>query len=188
MVQDTGRKQRRVPAWGPKAAEHLKGFQKSWGAGDGIKQAAGSSGHQIVYKVGKLAGWKFEPWQAVRWANNIEKFAKAGALVLPVALEAYAVVSDERQEVRVMKEKLRRRNALVGRVLAQCDDISRSALAQVRMELDAEFDAAVREIDSVTESVRANHALRSDLNRDIGAIQSEAIAMLDRLGESASDG
>ena len=87
-----------------------------------------------------------------------------------------------------MKEKLRRRNALVGRVLAQCDDLSRSALAQVRMELDAEFDAAVREIDSVNESVRANQALRGDLNRDIGAIQSEAIAMLDRLGESASDG
>ena len=87
-----------------------------------------------------------------------------------------------------MKEKLRRRNALVGRVLAQCDSISRSALAQVRMELDAEFDAAVREIDSVNESVRANQALRGDLNRDIGAIQSEAIAMLDRLGESTNDG
>ena len=188
MVQDTGRKQRRVPAWAPKAAEHLKGFQKSWGAGDGIKQAAGSSGHQIVYKVGKLAGWKFEPWQAVRWANNIGKFAKAGALVLPVALEAYAVVSDERQEVRAAKEKLRRRNALVGRVLARCDDILRSTLAQVRMELDAEFDAAVREIDSVNASVRANQALRSDLTHDIGAIQSEAIEMLDRLGEPFVDG
>lgn len=188
IVQDPGRKQRRVPAWAPKAAEHLKGFQKSWGAGDGIKQAAGSSGHQIVYKVGKLAGWKFEPWQAVRWANNIGKFAKAGTLVLPVALEAYAVVGDERQEVRAAKEKLRRRNALVGRVLARCDDISRSTLAQVRMELDAEFDAAVREIDSVNASVRANQALRSGLTRDIGAIQSEAIEMLDRLGEPAGDG
>jgi len=187
LLRDTDRKQRRLPDWGPKAAKHLKGFQKSWGAGDGIKQAAGSSGHQIVYKVGKLAGWKFEPWQAVRWANNIGKFAKAGALVLPVALEAYAVVSDERQEVRAMKEKLRRRNALIGRILAQCDDISRSALAQVRTELDAEFDAAVRDIDSVNESVRANQSLRSHLNRGIGAIQSEAIAMLDRLGEPAGD-
>lgn len=178
-----GHKQRRVPAWGPRAAEHLKDFQKGWDAGDGVKQAAGSRGHQIVYKLGKLAGWKFEPWQAVRWANNIGKFAKAGALVLPVALEAYAVVSDERQEARVMKEKLRRRKALVGKVLAKCDEISRSTLAQVRMELDAEFGAAVREIDSVNESVRANHSLRSDLYRDIGVIQSEAIAMLDRLGE-----
>ncbi|GAA4750823.1 GTPase domain-containing protein [Gordonia alkaliphila] len=185
MVHDTGRKQRRRPTWGPKAAEHLKGFQKAWGAGDGLKQAAGSSGHQIVYKVGKLAGWNFEPWQAVRWANNIGKFAKAGAFVLPVALEAYAVVSDEREEVRVAKEKLRRRNALVGRVLARCDDIAWSTLTQVRMELDAEFDAAVREIDNVNASVRANQTLRSDLTRDLGAIQSEAIEMLDRLGETS---
>lgn len=180
-VQDTGRKPRRVPAWGAKAAEHLKGFQKSWGAGDGIKQAAGSSGHQIVYKVGKLAGWKFEPWQAVRWANNIGRFVKAGALVLPVALEAYAVVSDERQEVRAAKEKLRRRSALVGRVLARVDDISRSTLTQVRMELDSEFDRAVREIDGVTGSVRANQSLRSTLSREISAVQSQALEMLDQL-------
>lgn len=183
VMRNAGSRQRRMPVWGPKAAEYLKSFQESWGAGDGIKQAAGSSGHQIVYKVGKLAGWKFEPWQAVSWANNIGKLAKAGAFVLPVASEAYAVFSDERQEVRVAKEKLRRRNAMVSRVLASCDDISRSTIVQVRRELDAEFDAAVREIDSVNASVRANQALSSSLTRDIGAIQSEAIEMLDRLVE-----
>lgn len=115
-----------------------------------MSQAAGSRGHEIVYKVGKLAGWKFEPWQAVRWANIIGKFAEAGSLVLPVALAAYAVVSEERQEVRAAKEKLRRRNALVGRVLAQCDNISRTALVQIRAELDAEFSKALREIDDST--------------------------------------
>lgn len=187
LAPEPGQKPRRAPDWGPKAAEHLKTFQKSWGAGDGVKQAAGSSGHQIVYKVGKLAGWKFEPWQAVRWADKIGKFAKAGAFVLPVALEAYAVVNEERQELRAAKEKHRRRNALVGRVLAQCDDISRSTLSQVRIEIDAEFDAAVREIDSVNASVRENQALRSDLSRDIGAIQLEAAAMLDRLGMPSAD-
>jgi signal recognition particle receptor subunit beta len=181
FVRGPGHTQRQVPVWGPRAAEHLKNFHKSWGAGEGVKQAAGSSGHQIVYKVGKLAGWKFEPWQAVRWANNIGKFARAGAFILPVALEAYAVVSDERQEVKVAKEKLRRRNALIGRVLAQCDDISRSALAQVRAELDVEFSAALREIDEVNQSVRDSQVLRSDLSRDIGVIQIEAQLMLDRL-------
>lgn len=181
LVGESGRKQRQVPAWGAKAAEHLKNFHKGWGAGTGVKQAAGSSGHQIVYKVGKLVRWKFEPWQAVRWANNIGKFAKAGAFVLPVALEAYAVVSEERQDLRVAKEKLRRRSALVGRVLTQCDDISRSALAQVRAEVDAEFGAALREIDEVNASVRDNQTFRSDLSRDISAIQLEAQSMLDRL-------
>ena len=184
-VHKSGQKQVRVPAWGPKAAEHLKSFQQAWGAGEGIKQAAGSKGHEIVYKVGKLAGWKFQSWQAVRWANNIGKFAKAGALVLPVALEAYAVVSDERQEVRASKEKLRRRNALVGRVLAQCDNMARTALAQVRADLDAEFGEALREIDAVNKSVHDNQTLRSGLDRDLSAVQAEAHSMLDRLGVPA---
>ena len=185
LKRSPARKQGRAPAWGPRAAEHLRNFQKGWGAGDGVKQAVGSNGHQIVYKVGKLAGWKFEPWQAVRWANNVGKFAKAGACVLPVALEAYAVVSDERQEVRAAKERQRRRNALVGRVLAQCEAISRSALAQVHTELDAEFNKALDEIDEVNRSVRDNQAFRSDLDRDLSAIQLEAQAMLDRLGVPA---
>jgi len=186
LVRRPGRKQPRVPAWGPKATEHLKDFQKLWGAGDGIKNSAGSAGHKIVYKLGKkVFKIKFESWQAVRWADNIGKVAKAGGVVVPVALEAYAVVSEERQEVRAAKEKMRRRNALVGRVLAQCDDISRTTLIQVRGELDAEFGKALRAIDEVNRSVRDARAFRTDLDREISAIQVEAQSMLDQLGVPA---
>lgn len=185
LVHKPGQKQVRVPAWGPKAADHLKKFQQNWGAGDGIKRAAGSKGHQIVYNVGKRAGIKFKPYQAVRWANNIGKVAKVGSVVLPVALEAYAVAREERQEEAATKEKVRRRNALIGGVLAQCDDIARTTLTQVRSELDAEFGAALREIDEVNQSVRDNQTFRSDLDRDISSIQAEAHSMLDRLGVPA---
>lgn len=186
VVRKPGQKQKlRVPAWGPKATDHLKKFQQGWGAGDGIKQAAGSKGHKIVYNAGKRAGIKFKPYQAVRWANNIGKVAKVGSVVLPVALEAYSVVKEERQEEAATKEKMRRRNALIGGVLAQCDDITRTLLTQVRGELDAEFGAALREIDEVTQSVRDNQAFRSDLDREISAIQVQAQSMLDRLGVPA---
>ncbi|MGW5460113.1 LeoA/HP0731 family dynamin-like GTPase [Streptomyces sp. NPDC003996] len=185
LVRQPGRKQPRVPAWGPKFTEHLKAFQKLWGAGDGIKNSAGSAGHKIVYEAGKLVDIKFKPYQAVRWANNIGKGAKIGGAVLPVALEAYAVVKEERQEVRAAKEKMRRRNALVGRVLAQCDDISRKTLIQVRLELDGEFGKALRAIDEVNRSVRDARAFRTDLDREISAIQVEAQSMLDQLGAPA---
>lgn len=185
LVRQPGRKQPRVPAWGPKLTEHLKDFQKVWGAGDGIKNSAGSAGHKIVYKAGKLVDIKFKPYQAVRWANNIGKVAKIGGAVLPVALEAYAVVKEERQEVRAAKEKMRRRNALVGRVLAQCDDISRKTLIQARLELDGEFGKALRAIDEVNRSVRDARAFRTDLDREISAIQVEAQSMLDQLGVPA---
>ncbi|MET7983155.1 GTPase [Streptomyces sp. NPDC005281] len=185
LVRQSGRKQPRVPAWGPKSIEHLKAFQKVWGAGDGIKKSAGSAGHKIVYEAGKFVDMKFKPYQAVRWANNIGKVAKVGGAVLPVALEAYAVVKEERQEVRAAKEKIRRRNALAGRVLAQCDDISRKMLIQVRLELDGEFGNALRAIDEVNRSVRDARAFRTDLDREISAIQVEAQSMLDQLGAPA---
>ena len=182
LARQPGRKQPRVPAWGPKATEHLKDFQKVWGAGDGVKNSAGTAGHNIVYKAGRLLGKKFEPWQAVRWANNLGKIAKVGGVVLPVALEAYAVVKEERQEVWAAKEKMRRRNGLVGRILAQCDDISWTALVQVRGGLDTEFGEALRAIDEVNRSVREARAFRTDLEREISAIQGEAQSMLDQLG------
>jgi hypothetical protein len=182
VVRKPGQKQKpRVPVWGPKATDHLKKFQQGWGAGDGIKQAAGSKGHKIVYNAGKRVGINFKPYQAVRWANNIGKVARVGSVILPVALEAYSVVKEERQEEAATKEKIRRRNALIGGVLAQCDDIARATLTQVRGELDAEFGAALREIDEVNQSVRDNQALRTDLDREICAIQVEAQSMLDRL-------
>lgn len=185
LARGPSQKQLRLFAWAPKVADHLKKFRTGWGAGDGVKLAAGSKGHQIVYKVGKLARWKFEPWQAVRWANNIGKVAKAGTVFLPVALEGYAVVSDERQELRAIKEKVRRRNALVGRVLVKCDEISKSTLGEVRAELEAEFGEALRGIDDANKSVRDNQASRSELEHDIRAIQVEAESMLDQLGVPA---
>ena len=182
MARQSGGKRSRVPAWSPKVTEHLKKFQQGWGAGEGIKQAAGSKGHQIVYKAGKRIGIKFKPYQAVRWADNIGKVAKVGGVVLPVALEAYAVVKEERQEEAATKEKVRRRSAVVGGVLAQCDDISKTTLTQVRGELDAEFGEALFAIDELNRSVRDAQALRTDLDREISAIQIDAQTMLDQLG------
>jgi hypothetical protein len=182
LARQPTRKQPRVPGWGPKAAEHLKDFQKAWGAGDGIKNSAGSAGHKIVYKAGKHLNIKFKPYQAARWADNIGKVAKFGGAVLPAANEVYAVVKEERQEERAAKEKVRRRNARVGHVLAWCDEITGATLIPVRGELDAEFGAALRAIDEVNQSVRDARAFRTDLDRGISAIQIEAQSMLDQLG------
>ena len=79
------------------------------------------------------------------------------------------------------KQKLRRRRALVGAVLAQCEVISGATLAKVRGEFAAAFDAAVREIDDMHEVILAGQASRSDLDRELASVQREAHSMLDRL-------
>ncbi|WP_062312165.1 GTPase domain-containing protein [Demequina rhizosphaerae] len=174
-----------LPNWAPKAADHLKNFQKNWGAGDGVRQAAGSPGHKIVYGVGKHLGVKFKPYQAVRMANKIGQVAKYGSIAIPVALEAYSILQEERAETAAIKEQMRRRNAIIGGVLAQCDSIATDILTHVRGELEAGFGGAVREIDAVNQTVRDNQAYRSELNSALIAVQSEAQSMLDRLGVAA---
>ena len=69
---------------------YLKQFNKFWGAGDGVKAAAGSNGHQVVLKVGHAFGKKFKPWEAVKTANTIGKVAKVGGVAIAVGLEATA--------------------------------------------------------------------------------------------------
>ncbi|WP_088285195.1 GTPase domain-containing protein [Kineosporia sp. A_224] len=182
----TRQKPVRLPPWAPKVTEHLKKFQRTWGAGDGVRASAGSTGHQIVYNVGKRVGVKFKPYQAVRWADNIGKVARYGNLVLPVALEVHAILQEERGEEAAAKEKFRRRRALVGAVLAQCEVISGATLAQVRGEFATAFDAAVREIDEMHEVIRAVQASRSDLDRELASVQREAHSMLDRLEAPAA--
>lgn len=169
------------PAWGSGVADHLNKFQKLWGAGNGVKASSGSKGHEIVYNVGKRVGVKFRPYQAVRWADKIGKAAKVSGAALPVAIELYTVVREDRQEAAALKAKLRRRSALVGQVLKQCDDIIGLMRGQVRRELDSQFGEAVREIDEACASIRDDQALRSELQRAVSGIQTEAEAMLDRL-------
>ncbi len=76
---------------------------------------------------------------------------------------------------------MRRRSSLIGRVLVQCDDISAQALAEVRGDLDAAFGEELRKIDEVSRSVHDARALRTNLDRDIRAIQVEAESMLEQL-------
>ena len=172
---------RSAAAWAPKFAKHLEGFQKAWGAGGSLKEAAGTPGHQIVYKAGKVFGKKFEPWQAVKWANNVGKVAKGASFILPVALEVHAVWSEERQEIRELKSKMRRRADLVGRVLAQSDEIAEGILSGVRREIDVEFQAALAQIDEIADDVRSTRPTRGDAESQLELIRDQAHARLTQL-------
>ena len=62
-----------APIWAGDLTKYIKQFDKFWGAGDGVKAAAGSNGHKVVLKVGHAFGKKFKPWEAVKAADKIGK-------------------------------------------------------------------------------------------------------------------
>lgn len=171
----------------PDFVRHLKKFHETWGAGDGVKAAVGTPGHRIVYGLGKKVGYKFRPYEAVSLANNVGKVARIGTVALPIAMEAYDIIREEREEEARFADNVRRRNRIVGRILAQSDRVAEQALGPAKDHLATEFRSGIEDIDIHYQAIRDAAADRSVLSQGLADIESQALAMLDRLAIGTID-
>ena len=174
-----------APSWTGDLSKHLKQFNKFWGAGDGVKAAAGSNGHQVVLKVGHAFGKKFKPWEAVKTANTIGKVAKVGGVVIAVGLEAYGVLADERAAVKAEQARAERRRSITQEILAQADVIVTDALNTVREDLDDIFKPEFERIDAMASEINAARTTRSDLRDRLSSVQERAGSALSALASPA---
>ena len=171
-----------TPQWAPDLSNYLKQFNNFWGAGSGVKAAAGSNGHTVVLKVGHAFGKKFKPWEAVRTANKIGQVAKVGGAVVAIGLEAYTVVAQERAAVQLERARNERRRNLSQEVLAQADGIAASALSAVRKDLDDVFKPEFRRIDAVAASIHGSRSTRGEMRGRLAHIQERANEALTAFG------
>ena len=174
-----------APSWTGDLSKYLKQFNKFWGAGDGVKAAAGSNGHQVVLKVGHAFGKKFKPWEAVKTANTIGKVAKVGGVAIAVGLEAYGVLADERAAVKAEQARAERRRSITQEILAQADAIVTDALHTVGEDLDDIFKPEFERIDAMASEIHAARTTRSDLRDRLSSVQERAGSALSALASSA---
>ncbi len=174
-----------APSWTGDLSKYLKQFNKYWGAGDGVKAAAGSNGHQVVLKVGHAFGKKFKPWEAVKTANTIGKVAKVGGVAIAVGLEAYGVLADERAAVKAEQARAERRRSITQEILAQADAIVTDALQTVGEDLDDIFKPEFERIDAMASEIHAARTTRSDLRDRLSSVQERAGSALSALASSA---
>lgn len=175
-----------TPSWTGDLSKYLKQFNKFWGAGDGVKAAAGSNGHQIVIKVGHAFGKKFKPWEAVRTANTIGKVAKVGGVAIAVGLEAYGVFADERAAVKAEIARTERRRSITQEILAQADAIVADALHTVGDDLDDIFKPEFQRIDAMAAEIHGAQSTRTDLRDRLASVQNQAGSALAALASSAA--
>lgn len=151
------------PAWAGDMSKYLKQFNDFWGAGNGIQAAAGSAGHNVVYTVGKAFGKKFKPWEAVKTANTIGKFAKFGGVAISIGLEAYGLIAEERAAAKEERARAERRRSIAQGVLGQADTIVIDALGAVSSDLHNSFSPAIQKVDTMAQEIERTRATRSDL-------------------------
>ena len=175
-----------APGWTGDLSKYLKQFNKFWGAGDGVKAAAGSNGHQVVLKVGHAFGKKFKPWEAVKTANTIGKVAKVGGVAIAVGLEAYSVLADERAAVKAERARAERRRSITQEILAQADSIVADALQKVGDDLDDIFKPEFHRIDAMASEIHGARSTRSEVRDRLTSIQDRAASALAILASSAT--
>lgn len=171
----------RPPGWAGDLSKYLKHFREFWGAGDGVKAAAGSRGHKVVLEVGHAFRKKFRPWEAARAANNIGKAVKVGGIVVTVGLEAYGVIADERAAVKVENARTGRRRSITQEILAQADQIAVDALRTVGSDLDDIFRPEFQRIDAMVGEIGGARQTRTGLRDRLDSVRQQAEAALARL-------
>lgn len=174
-----------APSWTGDLSKYLKQFNKFWGAGDGVKAAAGSNGHQVVLKVGHAFGKKFKPWEAVKKANTIGKVAKVGGVAFAVGLEAYGVFAEERAAVKAELARAERRRSITQEILAQADAIVTDALQSVGGDLDSVFKPEFHRIDAMAAEIHGAQSTRTELRDRLTSVQSRAASALLALASAA---
>lgn len=70
----------------------------------GISQASGSQLHEFVKGAGHFFGKSFKPWEAVRWASNIAKFAKFGIPIATAGIDIWFQFRENKKENERMQQ------------------------------------------------------------------------------------
>ena len=164
--------------WLDRAGDANRRFAQLWGAGSGVKAAAGSQGHKIVLDVGHKLGKSFKPWEAVRLANNIGRVLKVVGPAIQIAQAAVEVAAQERAQIAAERHRHQRRQALVAEVQRQPDEITTELRRQVAEAIKPPFTASIAEIDEVVAGLHAEIAERSSWASELAAIRADADSAL----------
>jgi hypothetical protein len=152
-------------------AEQLTNGQKWWGAGNGLKDASGSVGHKIVLDLGHTFGKKFKPWEALKIADQVGKFAKFGGFAIQVGAAGYEVWKNERDARNAQREGERQHSAFVTEIMGHADKIA----AEVRTQLWSIADPPMNEFLAELQAAQ-DEILGADEAREVAQLELRAIA------------
>ncbi|GAA1622738.1 GTPase [Actinoplanes couchii] len=149
-----------------------------WGAGDGLRNASGSTGHTVVKEVGHLFGKKFKPWEALKIADGIGKAVKFGGYALQAGLAGYEVFREERAARRIQIENEQRHAAIVTEIMGHAGRITADARRQLWQTIDPPMDAFLADNQAAQAEILDAGAASGAATGELRAIAAEADRLL----------
>lgn len=164
----------------------IKRGQGWWGAGDGLREASGSLGHNLVKDVGHTFGYKFKPWQAIKIADKIGKVAKVGGFVIQAGTAGYEVWKNEREARAAQIQSERQHSALVTEIMGHADKIASDARRELSAIVDPPLDQLLDEIRVAQDEILSAENARGTAADELRAIAAEADRLLSETSEGST--
>lgn len=134
----------------------------------GISSASGSQLHKIVLDVGHFFGKNFRPWEAVRWASNIAKFAKFGIPVVTAGIDIWMQLREEKKENERLAQIKESKNQFItgyqgelNKVKSQFENYLNTVLGNYREKRDD----VNKSKDEIIRASKRNDAINKSINK-----------------------
>jgi GTP-binding protein EngB required for normal cell division len=151
-------------------------------------QVAGSTGHQLVYTVGKFLGKDFRPWEAVSIAKGFGQVLG----IFSIAMAAYSIYEHVNEETKA-EERQRQADQQLSRARAEIRKLAEAMAAQINDIYQQEYDlpvigVIVDRLNAARDEVLARESSNKQLVEGLSGYRSELKACLSELyGQPAAD-
>jgi len=147
----------------------------------GLKLAVNGDAHKVIYKVGKFFGYKFKPWEAVKYADKIGKIgnilSKLGPIIalMGAAFEEY---QEKKYEEEIQKAKIKIKN----NYYEIADDIKHSILNQFNELVLVTYEKELEDVNFLRNSIQIAKKQNQDKIEELNEILKDNELLMKELG------
>lgn len=138
----------------------------------------GSPLHSIVYKLGKIGGHKFKPWEAVKWAGRLQGALVAGSYLFEFGSQLRALQSEE-GELQRHQHELRRQ------VREATDGLIDAAREELAPTVGQFFSEAARSVTEIEERLARLAGARDRLRAELEQIRDDSRGALEMIAQAS---
>lgn len=150
------------------------------GAQGGLKLTnfSGSTIHQMVLKIGRSIGYKFKPWQAIKFTRGI---AIGGQVLgaLGVGVTVFMQIKADKDEQRVREDLKNNRQNICSQFNMVANELEDFARQYIKDNVDRSLEPSILTIDRNIQEIRDSRISRSLLCRNMEVLQKECRLLIE---------
>lgn len=158
------------------------------GAQGGLKLTnfSGSTIHQMVLKVGHSIGYKFKPWQAIKFTKGI---AIAGQVlsVLGVGFTVFMQIKEDYDEEQIREDLKNNRQNIRSQFNAAANELENFARQYIKENISCPLETSIATIDRNIQEIRNTRSNRSRACRNMEDLQKECRLLIQDIHSGNTD-